>query len=165
MPAGVGKVRVAELVDAGELVPVGVDGLAGRYFRWHEAALSSSVIGQALLSLFDSLIWTRDRTERLFGFRYRTSIYLPEAQRVDGYYVLPFLVDEAIVARVDLCADRTGGTLHVPVVNAEPDTDRAEVCERLAGHLAVMAEWLGLDTVTVGGRGNLAKPLGAMLRR
>jgi len=164
LPAGVGKFRVDELVDAGELIPVRVQDLAGRYFRWHETSTPRPIAGQALLSPFDSLIWTRERTERFFGFRYRTSIYLPEAQRIDGYYVMPFLAGESVVARVDLRAESKNASLHVPVVNAEPDADRAEVSDRLAVELTAMAEWLGLGSVTVGDRGNLAQRLRASLR-
>lgn len=163
LPAGVGKLRVAELIDAGELIPVSIEGQRGRYYRVPDAACPDRIEGQALLSPFDSLIWNRDRIERYFGFRYRISIYLPEPQRLHGYYVLPFLTDEAIVGRVDLRADRQRATLQVPVVNAEPGSDSTEVAGRLADELRLMADWLELERVEVGNRGNLASSLRSAL--
>jgi uncharacterized protein len=161
LPRGSAKERIAELVEAGELLPVRVEGIRQPMYRSPEAQEPAHVRARALLSPFDSLIWARDRTQRLFGFHYRTSIYTPEAQRAHGYYVLPFLLGERIVARVDVKADRRNATLQVPVVHIEPEQreHEREIAAELAAELRSMAHWLELDRVTVLGRGDLAPAL------
>jgi uncharacterized protein len=160
LPLAETSARVAELVEAGELTPVTVEGW--RHTAWLSPGTRAprKVTGDALLSPFDNLIWTRDRTERLFGVRVRLEIYTPAHKRAHGYYVLPFLQDEAITARVDLKSDRKAGTLLVQAAWREPDT-APDTPARLAAELGRMAGWLGLARVEVVGKGDLAEALAA----
>lgn len=150
---------LAELVEDGRLLAARVEGWTKPAFLHPDAARPRRVRARALLSPFDPLIWFRDRTERLFGFRYRIEIYTPQPKRQYGYYVLPFLLGEHLVGRVDLKADRAAGALSVPGAFAELGVPTADVVEALAAELASMAGWLGLDRVVVGTRGELASPL------
>lgn len=159
LPRAESKRRVAELVEAGELLPVRVDGWRAPAYFWPESRSPRRITARALLSPFDSLIWFRERTERLFGFRYRIEIYTPAAKRRYGYYVLPFLLGDALVARVDLKSDRQAGVLRVQGAFAEADVDVPHVATELAAELATTAKWLELDAVVVGERGDLAAPL------
>lgn len=164
LPLAETRARVAEVVEAGELTPVAVQGWKQTAYLAPGARAPRKVTGDALLSPFDNLIWTRDRTERLFGVRVRLEIYVPADRRLHGYYVLPFLQDEAITARVDLKSDRKAGALRVQAAWREPDAT-PDTPARLAAELTRMAGWLGLERVEVFGKGDLAEALAASVAR
>jgi uncharacterized protein YcaQ len=153
------KAAVAELIEQGELLPVEVAGWGAPAYLWAEARRPRRITARALLSPFDSLVWYRERTERIFGFHYRIEIYTPEPKRQFGYYVLPFLLGEELVGRVDLKADRQNGVLRVQSAWVELGQDPQYVARELAAELATTAEWLGLGGVEVVPRGDLAKDL------
>lgn len=160
LPVGETRARIEELVAVGELHPVAVRGWRQAAYVDPRAVLPRRVQGDALLSPFDNLIWARHRTERLFDARVRLEIYTPAHKRVHGYYVLPFLQDEAITARVDLKADRQADVLRVQAAWREPAAD-ADTAARLLAELDAMAGWLGLDGVAIMPRGDLAEALAA----
>ncbi len=151
---------LAELVSEGRLRRVTVQGWKDPAFLHPEARLPNRHRGRALLSPFDSLVWERARTERIWGFRYRIEIYTPKEKRVHGYYVLPFLLDGDLVARVDLKADRQAGVLRVQAAHAEDAVDVDHVATELAAELVQLSRFLGLDgTVVVEPRGDLSPAL------
>jgi uncharacterized protein YcaQ len=150
---------LGELAAVGRVVPVTVDGWASPAYLHPAATVPRSSSGTALVSPFDPIVWKRDRAERLFSFRYRIEIYVPEAQRIYGYYVLPFILDGEIVARVDLKADRKSGRLLVRGAFLEAGHDAGRVAQALMGELSEMARWLGLGAIDIGDRGDLTEVL------
>ena len=156
----IAKQRTAELVEAGELVEVTVDG-------WDEPAYAPPSVrpkrpsrtNATLLSPFDSLIWDRSRALRIFGFDYRIEVYVPEPDRKHGYFVLPLLLGDQLVARFDLKADRKASVLQVRGAYLEAGFDAAGVAVPAAVELDALRDWLHLDGMTISRRGNLAAAL------
>ena len=151
---------VSPLVDENKLVSLEVGGSREAYYAlpsWEVGA--ASVSARALLSPFDSLVWCRRRIETLFDFHYRIEIYVPAKKRKWGYYVLPFLLDERLSARVDLKCDRQAKVLRVPAAYLEDGCDPDHVARELALELQEMAAWLGMERVVVGRRGDFVSPL------
>jgi hypothetical protein len=156
--------RIHELEEEGALRRVQVEGWKQPAFLHRDSRQPRRVSAAALLSPFDSVVWFRDRMLRMFGMHYRIGIYTPAHLRTHGYYVLPFLLDEHLVARVDLKADRKQGVLLVQEAHLEDAREPADVAPALAVELRNMSDWLGLGgAVKVARRGPLARDLAAAL--
>lgn len=160
LPVAGARRAVHELVEQGTLQRVEVEGWKKPAYL-HRRAKPAPIdpARAALLSPFDSLIWARERTERMFGMKFRLEIYTPSHKRVHGYYVLPLLLGDRLVARVDLKADRQAKVLRVLAAYAEPKVAPKKVAPALRAELDRMASWLELDRVTVARKGDLARPL------
>ncbi len=141
------KARLAELVEAGDLLPVAVEGWDRPAYLDPQARMPRRIEARALLAPFDPLVWERDRTHRIFDFFYRIEIYTPLNKRNYGYYVLPFLLGDKLVGRVDLKADRASGRLLAHAIHVEPGIDRRKIDGPLRDELRLMADWLGLERV------------------
>jgi uncharacterized protein len=165
LPIKVVRPLLEEMAVDGIVQRVAVEGWRQPAYRHPGATLPRRLDACALVSPFDSVMWGRERVEELFGFRYRIEIYTPKPKRVFGYYVLPFLLGDRYVARVDLKADRAGARLLVQSAFAEDGVDHVGVAERLHPELRAMAAWLGLDDVVVADRGDLAPALRALVSR
>lgn len=163
LPAAPTRHRLRELVDEGVLTPARVEGWRDPAYLHPTPNGKPAGSTRALLSPFDSLIWERARTQRLFGFQVSFELYVKAAQRRYGYYVLPFLLGDALVARVDLKADQRTRALLVPGAFAEPGAPVRTVAAALAAELRDLATWLGLDTVRVADNGDLATELDRQL--
>ena len=159
MPVAQTRARLADLVEAGDLARVKVEGWRQPAYLAPGARIPRRVSAHALLSPFDNLIWRRERTERLFGARIRLEIYTPAHKREHGYYVLPFLQGETITGRVDLKTDRAAGVLRVQAAHLEPGASAGESAPALAAELALMADWLGVAGIAVARKGALATAL------
>jgi uncharacterized protein YcaQ len=141
------RLRLAELVEAGELMPVTVDGWKDTAYLDPAARIPRRIDARALVSPFDPVVWERTRAERLFDFRYRIEIYTPAEKREFGYYCLPFVLGDRIVARVDLKADRAARRLIVHSIHPEAHAGMDDIAPALGEELALMARWLGLADI------------------
>ncbi len=159
LPRAESKARVAELVEAGALTPARVEGWSAPAYVTEGRLPKPASEARALLSPFDPLVWSRPRTERVFGFRHRIELYTPAAKRLHGYYVLPFLLGDSLVARIDVKSDRGAGVLRVLGAFAEPGADTGAVALELADELRLLAGWLELEHVSVARKGDLAGKL------
>ncbi|MCP3975524.1 MAG: winged helix-turn-helix domain-containing protein [bacterium] len=149
---------LADMAARRELVEVDVAGWKGPVYADPNMAVPRSISTSALLSPFDPVVWARDRAERLFGFRYRIEIYVPKPKRIHGYYVLPYLIDDTLVGRVDLKTDRQAGVLRVQGAYVEDGQDVVRVGKAMVQDLESMAAWLGMDRLVRPRRGNLKLP-------
>jgi hypothetical protein len=156
IPVREARPRLAELVEAGDLRATRVEGWGAPAYMHREARVPRSIDAATLLSPFDPVVWYRPRAQRLFQFEYRIEIFVPQLQRKWGYYVLPFLLGERLVARVDLKADRGARRLRVLAAYLEPGADSGTVAQALAAELATWAGWLDLDSVAVERRSSFA---------
>lgn len=159
MPIRDARKRLDELVEAGEIRRVRVEGWNENAYRHRAAGCPRRIEGASLLSPFDPLIWTRARVARLFEFDYRIEIFVPQAKRKWGYYVMPFRQGDRLVARVDLKADRDRGRLLVLAAYLEPGEEGVPVAKMLARELGMMSVWLGLGSVLAGRRGGFIRTL------
>ena len=146
------------LVEAGDLLPVEVEAWQRPAWLHSGARRPRRVTARALLAPFDPLVFERSRAERLFGFRYRIEIYTPAEKRRYGYYVLPFLLGDTIVARADVRADRPAGVLRVLAAHAETGAPE-ETAAELFAELQLMRLWLGLERLEVVPAGDLGPAL------
>ena len=157
--------RIEELVEEGALRKVEVDGWRNQGLLYRDAVCPRRIKASALLSPFDPVVWFRPRAERLFAFHYRIEIYVPASKRKWGYYVLPFLLDDKIAARVDLKADRKNKRLLVLAAHEETGIDTDTAVRRLAEELAILATWLNLDSIRVSRRGLFARTLATATKK
>ena len=164
MSANEARPRIAELVEAGKLREVQVEGWRQAAYLHPKARLPRRIDASALLSPFDPVVWYRDRVSRLFAFEYRIEIFVPRPRRQWGYYVLPFLLGDRLVARVDLKADRQQRRLRVLAAHIEAGAMPGDIIGPLVRELRVLAGWLDLDSVTIGRRGDLARRLATAVR-
>jgi uncharacterized protein YcaQ len=151
--------RLLELVEEGILYPLRVEGWNDTAYLHHKARIPRTINASSLLSPFDPVVWFRPRAERLFAFHYRIEIYVPAAKRKYGYYVLPYLQGDRIVARVDLKADRKNSCLNVLASYLEEGADEHQSAAGLAIELRCLADWLGLTEIKIANKGGLAKSL------
>jgi hypothetical protein len=169
MGRGVREQALASMLQSGEVVEVGVEDDRARWFALardlpalgRAAAASAPLRGTALLAPFDSLMWYRERIERLFGFEYRIEVYTPGHKRVHGYYNLPILHDGRMIGRLDAKNHRDRKRLEVrhahferwfangaasPGADSAP-VDRVRALAALAETLESLATFLGAERI------------------
>jgi uncharacterized protein YcaQ len=161
----IAKRLVSELVEEKRLLPAQVEGWKEPAYLYPQARIPRAVDARGIVTPFDSLVWARSRIERLFGMKYTIEMYLPPPKRVYGYYVCPFLLGDSLVARCDLKADRARKVLMVQSAFLEPGQVARWVVPDLVSELRCMQEWLELEHIEVGERGDLARTLHRSLRR
>lgn len=159
LPVAEARRAVAELAEDGRIMAVTVDGWDKPAYITKDTAAPRRLAATALLSPFDPLVWFRPRTERLFDFHYRIEIYTPQAKRRFGYYVLPFLHNGRLSARVDLKSERAEGVLAVRGAYAEEGANREGLAPAVASELERLAKWLGLGSIRITPRGDLAEAI------
>jgi uncharacterized protein YcaQ len=157
------KAALDDLVDAGDIVPVDVDGWSKKAFVHSTSIAPRRIVASAFLSPFDPMVWERDRTARLFDFHYRIEIYVPQAKRIYGYYTLPILLDDRLVGRIDLKSDRHNKVLRVQSAWREA-TAPIGIEDRIASLLDTTRAWQGHESVEFAGRGDLSPSLEAAWR-
>ena len=162
LPVREGRARLRELVESGSVETAEVEGWTEPAYMHPVAKLPRSVNRLTVLSPFDPIVWNRNRAARLWDFDYRIEIYVPASKRVYGYYVLPVLDGERLVARLDLKTDRQAGALRVLAAYAEPNVDRADLAQRLHPHLQDLAHFVAVADVSYGARGDLIAALRAV---
>jgi uncharacterized protein YcaQ len=155
---------IEQLVEDKKLIPLRVDTWKDTAYICPNTVIPRTATHSSLLTPFDPLVWHRQRAERLFGFNFRLEIYVPEKQRKYGYYVMPYLMNGSLVARLDLKSDRQSGSLLVKGAWPEAGVDIGKTAEQLATDLHRLAGWLQLESVKIQRRGQLAKPLQQSLR-
>jgi hypothetical protein len=154
-----GRPAISSLVAEGWLVEVEVEGWSKPAYLYPESAIPRSIKARALINPFDPLMWNRERIARLHDFYYRVEIYVPEPNRIHGYYVFPFLLDDDLVARIDIRADRKAGVLRIQGSFLEDGVEPIRVARELAVELSEMARWLGFGEIAVSRNGDLAQQL------
>lgn len=165
LPPRLAKPLLPELVEDGRLIACSVDTWDRPAYLAPKAPIPRSISARALLSPFDPVVWNRDRDERLFNFHYRIEIYVPKHKRRWGYYVLPFLLGDRLVGRVDVKNDRANKTLLVPAAHIEEGENDAEVADELAAELRELATFIGAEDIRVGRKGNLSEALRSTIRQ
>jgi len=151
--------RITELIEEGELQAVQVQDWREPAYLARSARVPRRIGGASLLSPFDPVVWFRPRAQRVFGFEYRIEIYVPQAKRKWGYYVLPFRLGDRLVARVDLKADRHNKVLLVQAAHTESEINEDASVVSLAQELHALREWLDLETIKVNSHGRFARSL------
>ncbi len=152
------------VVESGSIVNASVEGWAKPAFADPKAKTPRKIEGATVLSPFDPIVWKRDRAERIWNFEYKIEIYVPEAKRRWGYYVLPVLVDGDLVARLDVKTDRQQSVLRIKAAHIEQGYDVAMIAPRIACAVEDLRNTVGVNSIHVGRKGALATALRAAVR-